>query len=43
MRRDRGESYDVVKKYPKKAEAMGARLEAWSEAFYNNPRGWSEE
>jgi len=43
VRRDRGESYDVVKKYPKKAEEMGARLEAWSKEFYINPRGWSEE
>jgi arylsulfatase A-like enzyme len=43
VRRDRGESYDVVKKYPKKAEELGARLEAWSKEFYINPRGWSEE
>ncbi len=43
LRRDRGESYDVVKKYPKKAEEMGERLEAWSKEFYINPRGWNEE
>jgi arylsulfatase A-like enzyme len=43
VRRDRGEAYDVVKKYPKKAEEMGARLEAWRKTFYKNPRGWNEE
>jgi uncharacterized sulfatase len=40
VRRDRGESYDVVKKYPGKARELGARLEAWSKEFYGNPRGW---
>ena len=43
VRRDRGESYDVVKKYPKKVQEMGARLDAWSRAFYDNPRGWIRE
>ena len=43
VRRDRGESYDVVKKYPEKAEEMGENLEAWRKTFYGNPRGWSEE
>ena len=42
VRRDRGESYDVVKKYPEKAEEMGERLDAWSKEFYRNPRGWNE-
>ncbi len=40
VRRDQGESYDVVKKYPDKAEEMGALLEAWTREFYENPRGW---
>lgn len=40
VRRDRGESYDVVKKYPDRATKLGARLEAWKKAFYSNPRGW---
>ncbi len=40
VRRDRGESYDVVKKYPEKAEQLGRRLEAWARDFYSNPRGW---
>jgi uncharacterized sulfatase len=43
MGRDRGESYDVVKKYPDKARELGAQLEAWSKAFTNNPRGWHQE
>jgi hypothetical protein len=43
LRRDRGESYDVVKKYPNKAEEMGARLEEWATEFYENPRGWKKE
>jgi uncharacterized sulfatase len=40
VRRDRGESYDVVKKYPQKAEEMGTMLDDWMTAFYDNPRGW---
>jgi uncharacterized sulfatase len=40
VRRDRDESYDVVKKYPEKAAAIGARLEAWRREFCSNPRGW---
>lgn len=43
VRVDRGESYDVVKKYPEKARELGARMEAWSKAFYSNPRGWRGE
>jgi uncharacterized sulfatase len=43
VRRDRGESYDVVKKYPDKAEEFGARLDQWTHAFYRNPRGWREK
>lgn len=38
--RDRGEAYDVVKKYPEKATALGERMEAWTKEFYRNPRGW---
>jgi arylsulfatase A len=43
VRLDRGESYDVVKKYPEKARELGARLEAWRKEFYSNPRGWRRE
>jgi len=43
VRRDHGESYDVVKKYPEKAKEMGATLDAWSREFYRNPRGWTEK
>jgi hypothetical protein len=42
VRRDRDESYNVVKKYPEKAREMAARLEAWRQKFYRNPRGWNK-
>jgi uncharacterized sulfatase len=41
--RDRGESYDVGKKYPEKVGEMGATLDTWSREFYRNPRGWTEK
>ncbi len=43
VRRDSGESYDVVKKYPEKAREMGARMETWRQGFYSNPRGWNKK
>jgi uncharacterized sulfatase len=40
--RDRGESYDLMKKYPETARELGARLDAWSREFSRNPRGWKD-
>ncbi len=37
---DPGESYDVVKRFPDRAEEMARRLEAFRRAFRRNPRGW---
>ncbi len=40
VRRDRDEAYNVAKKYPDRTQNLGARLEAWRQVFYSNPRGW---
>ncbi|MCP4005672.1 MAG: sulfatase [bacterium] len=40
IRRDRNESYNVLKKYPELARELGQRLETWRSEFYANPRGW---
>jgi uncharacterized sulfatase len=38
--RDKGEAYNVAKKYPRVAQRMGEQLAAWKKEFYANPRGW---
>jgi arylsulfatase A-like enzyme len=40
LRRDSQEAYNVAEKYPDVARDLGARLDAWSAALRENPRGW---
>ena len=37
---DRGESYNVARKYPAVAARMRAMLERFEAEFTKNPRGW---
>jgi len=38
--KDRGEAYNVAKKYPELTQKMGRDLTAWKQEFHRNPRGW---
>jgi arylsulfatase A-like enzyme len=37
---DRGESYNVAKKYPGKVTSLAFKLNQFHESFKQNPRGW---
>jgi len=37
---DRGESYNVIKKYPAQGKKLLSKLENFEKEFYRNPRGW---
>ena len=42
MKLDRGESYNVIKRYPKVGDRLHKKLVAFEKKFFENPRGWMD-
>jgi len=40
MELDRGESYNLIKKYPDEGKRLQKLMEKWEREFIKNPRGW---
>jgi len=40
MELDRGESYNLIKKYPDVGKQLQELMGKWEKEFLKNPRGW---